>query len=253
MIDKLKTMWDQRKQREDLYSTAAYWDSKARQHEGHAVSMWPNNHLNDLYHREQLGFIMNIIPEVKGKAMLEIGCGTGRISRWFASLGATVTGIDFSEGALKIARQQTQGENPGYRHLSMFEINDSNAFDIVVSWGSITVACRNRGELAQLMEKLFEALKPGGEILLLEPIHQGFLHRVLNMDKNEFIAVMREAGFEIQFVRSLHFWPMRLCLSYFTLPKILTVSLYHLGQFIMRIPGFNGMGDYQAIYAVRKQ
>jgi hypothetical protein len=51
---KLATMWRQRRQRAQLYATADYWDSKAAVHEGSAVSMCPNRHLNALYQAEQL-------------------------------------------------------------------------------------------------------------------------------------------------------------------------------------------------------
>jgi hypothetical protein len=55
------------------------------------------------------------------------------------------------------------------------------AFDLVVSWGVLTVACKDRLELLGVMQKLYQSLKQDGKALLLKPIHQGFLHRVLNM------------------------------------------------------------------------
>ncbi len=42
---------------------------------------------------------------------LDIACGTGEVSRVLTNLGATVTGIDFSEPMLDIARTKLQGEH----------------------------------------------------------------------------------------------------------------------------------------------
>jgi ubiquinone/menaquinone biosynthesis C-methylase UbiE len=49
--------------------------------------------------REALG-------DVAGLSVLDLGCGTGRLSLWLAGAGATVTGVDFSEGMLEEARRK---------------------------------------------------------------------------------------------------------------------------------------------------
>jgi 2-polyprenyl-3-methyl-5-hydroxy-6-metoxy-1,4-benzoquinol methylase len=90
-----------RRMRESIYTTADYWDAKAIEHEGDAVSMWPNNHLN--------------LPQLQRVRVLDVGCGTGRISRWLAAQGATVVGIDFSARSVEIARRLSEGDNPTYR------------------------------------------------------------------------------------------------------------------------------------------
>lgn len=43
--------------------------------------------------------------EVEGKNILDLGCGTGRNSYYFAELGADVTGIEISKTALDIAKE----------------------------------------------------------------------------------------------------------------------------------------------------
>ena len=53
--------------------------------------------LEEAFVREQLG-------SVRGVAVLDLGCGTGRHSLWLASAGAVVTALDFSEGMLAQAR-----------------------------------------------------------------------------------------------------------------------------------------------------
>jgi 2-polyprenyl-3-methyl-5-hydroxy-6-metoxy-1,4-benzoquinol methylase len=243
----------QRRDRENIYSSAAYWDAKAESYEDTAVSMWPNRALNQLYDSEQKNLITRHVGDITGLVMIDLGCGTGRFSRWLASRGAIVTGADFSAGALDIAKRQSSSVNPTYRQCSIFELTDQNVYDMAFVWGVLTVACRDKDQLRAALTRIRNALHINGRILLNEPIHSGFLHRVLNLNLTEFLAVLREVGFEITVTKPLHFWPMRLFLAYVPWPKFMTVPLYHLGQLIMRIPGLNTMGDYQAIYAIRRQ
>lgn len=252
LVEKMQRMIWQRKNRKNIYSTANYWDSKASELAGDAVSMWANNNLNALYHQEQLDIILSAIPDVSSKAILDLGCGTGRLSRWFAGRGAKVTGVDFSSGALEIARKMSSGNNPEYYCASMLDLTEKDRFDAIFCWGSIAIACKTPEDLRKVMGNLILALKSQGEVLLLEPIHRGFLHRVLDMSVMDFVSIMKECGFDIKFVKPLHFWPARLALAYFPMPKRVTHIIYNLGQALMKLPGLNRLGDYHAIHAVKR-
>jgi 2-polyprenyl-6-hydroxyphenyl methylase/3-demethylubiquinone-9 3-methyltransferase len=50
----------------------------------------------------RLGWIEGVVP-LKGKTVLDVGCGGGILSEAMAALGARVKGIDLSEKALKVA------------------------------------------------------------------------------------------------------------------------------------------------------
>lgn len=251
MLGNVIGMVKNRLNREAVYSAPEYWDSKASQYSGHAVSMWPNNNLNALYHAEQLQVLEATFLDLTGQRVLDVGCGTGRTSRWLAARGARVVGLDFSEKSIALARQQSSDGNPVYRRQSMLDIDDVALYDVVVCWGSVTVACRSAADLANVMQRLHRALRPGGTFFALEPVHKGFLHRVLDMDVTEFTSIMKRAGFRIDSLARLHFWPARLALAFVPWPKWITVPVYHAGQAVMRIPGLQSMGDYTAIRATR--
>jgi len=248
-MSSFKAMLKNRLHREGIYSTSEYWDSKATEHVGDAISMWPNNHLNIHYHAETLGVIEKYLKDVTGKRTLDVGCGTGRISRFFAHRGAIVQGIDFSAKALEVARRTDVGDNPSYRLQSLFDLDEKGVYDIAVSWGSLTFACRSSEQLLAAMTRMAQALKPDGRALFLEPVHRGFLHRVLNMNVREFCRVMEQAGFKVESVANMHFWPMRLLLAYISWPRFITSAGYHVGQGVMKIMNSRAMGDYKAIYA----
>jgi len=245
----LGQMLRNRRNRHQVYSRPDYWNGKASDLEGDAVSMWPNNHLNRHYHAELLEFLEQNLGNIDGKDVLDIGCGTGRIARHLAARGARITGVDFAEKAIAIARQKSSGDNPRYEVGSMFDLPGEACYDIIVSWGSVAMACRDRAELLQVARGFHRLLRPGGRLLLLEPIHRSFLHRVLKMDAEEFCASFTEAGFHCEPVRQLHFWPARLALAYVPWPDWITTPGYHLGQAILRLVGHRGGGDYKAISA----
>ena len=240
-----------RLRRAEVYSKADYWDSKAEELDGHSISMWPNNHLNELYHAEQSAMIDRLLPDIRGLRALDVGCGTGRMTRYIASRGARAHGIDFAARVVDIAKRASTGDNPTYAVQSIFDIEAREQYDLVLSWGSITVAARNADELGDALRRLARALRPGGQIAMLEPIHRGFLHRVLDMNIDEFTGHMEENGFAVRQVVNMHFWPARLALAYFRVPRTITRSVYRVGQEIMTraLPHF---GDYKAIHAVRR-
>jgi hypothetical protein len=99
------------------------------------------------------------------------------------------------------------------------------------------------------MKRIGHALRPGGRLMITEPIHSGFLHRCLKLRLREFLAVMRDAGFEVETVSPVHFWPVRLALSYVSWPKWLTASVYHLGQAAIKLPVLNRLADSWTIMA----
>ncbi len=80
-------------------------------------------------------FVRAAVGEVSGRAVLDLGCGTGRHALWLAAAGARVTAVDFSEGMLEEARRK-----PGAAAVR-FVVHDPHqplpfadaTFDLVVS------------------------------------------------------------------------------------------------------------------------
>ncbi len=105
--------------------------------------------------------------EVRGKTVLDAGCGTGIFSIIFARNGAgKVTGIDISEGSLGTARSLAEKfrlNNTEFRREDMLRLPfEETSFDIVWAWGTVHHTTDPFGA----MDGLLRLLKPGGSILL---------------------------------------------------------------------------------------
>ncbi len=245
-------MVQNRLNRERVYCTADYWDAKAAEKEGDAVSAWANNHLNKHYYRDIGATFERLLGDVRGKRILDLGCGTGRNARFLAERGAHVVGVDFSAKSIEIAKRHAPRPNLEYRVGSALALEDAAEYDMVVSWGVATIACRSRADLENLMQRVMRALKPGGRLLFLEPIHKGPLHRVLDMALDDFLDVARRTGFLVDDVEHLHFWPARVALAYVEWPDAITTPVYTAGEWFLRrvLRGKRG-GDYQVVAARR--
>jgi len=80
---------------------------------------------------------LKLLGNVKGKKILELGCGGGQCSIVFAKQGATCTGIDISTEQLKYAEKLSKKNkvkikfiHGTFQNLSKFK---SNSYDIVFS------------------------------------------------------------------------------------------------------------------------
>ena len=76
-----------------------------------------------------------MLPDLRGRTILDIGCGMGQHAKRFSEAGAaSVLGIDLSEKMLEYAREHNSAENISYRRMAMEEIETLDGpFDLVTS------------------------------------------------------------------------------------------------------------------------
>jgi len=82
--------------------------------------------------------LKRLMGNVKGKKVLDLGCGEGRFARFFANAGAKVTGIDISEGLIKAALEEENRHPLGIEYLvsdaANLDMFDSESFDVAITW-----------------------------------------------------------------------------------------------------------------------
>lgn len=130
-----------------------------------------------------------------GKRALDVGCGSGRWSRFLRDRGAQVTGVDPTPGMLETAERLSPGVE--FRRMSATQIDLPPAsFDFVLS---VTVIQHLRPEeQAKAAASMCRLLKPGGRLFVLDLIDHndpGFL--VFPRRPEEWIALYEGQGMKL--------------------------------------------------------
>lgn len=87
---------------------------------------------NDLL---EIPTIISMLPDLKGKTVLDLGCGYGKMSKYFISQGAQrVVAIDLSKNMINKAKKQNKDKNIDYLVMAMEDISKiKEKFDLVFS------------------------------------------------------------------------------------------------------------------------
>ena len=77
----------------------------------------------------------NVMPDVKDKKILDLGCGYGENDKYYKELGAkSVLGLDISTHMIEMANKHNKLKDINYKVVAMEDINKINdKFDIVIS------------------------------------------------------------------------------------------------------------------------
>jgi tellurite methyltransferase len=137
-----------------------------------------------------------------GDAVLDLGCGEGRDSVFFAELGATVTGVDLAAGGLDKARRLARRRGVRVRWIEggMTEALPAGRFDLIFSCGTIHYV--PRAERGPLFRRLAAMTPPRGH-----QAHVVFTDRHVHEEKGEIVdyftaGELREAFVEWRVLRN---------------------------------------------------
>ncbi|MFD5514672.1 class I SAM-dependent methyltransferase [Streptomyces sp. NPDC127066] len=163
---------------------------------GHTPAAW-SEHYNDGRGFRRLGdeekrLFVEHAPGPEGGRALDVGCGTGETAAYLASLGYTVDGVDFAEGALERARTE-QAEAEGLRWLCLDVEHDDLAdlaedgYDLVVLRLSVAFI-RDR---ARVLRRLAARLRESAVLVIITPVveHTAEERRHIALDENELAAL----------------------------------------------------------------
>ena len=112
---------------------------------------------NAFYERPAM---LNLIPDVKGRDVLDAGCGPGVYAEHLVSLGANVVSVDASDRMLELAQERV-GDQVEFQQLdlskplTMFNdqqfdfVNAPLCLDYIEDWNA-------------LFTEFYRVLKPGG-------------------------------------------------------------------------------------------
>jgi SAM-dependent methyltransferase len=109
---------------------------------------------------------LNALPDVQGKDVIELGCGTAYFSAWLARRGARPVGVDVTPAQLETARQMQRETG---LEFPLLEANaeevplPDESFDVVVSEYGASIWC----DPYKWIPEAARLLRPGGELVFL--------------------------------------------------------------------------------------
>jgi SAM-dependent methyltransferase len=112
--------------------------------------------------------------ELDGKSLLEIGCGSGRITRDLAARAREVVAIDPDAGALARARAQVPAANVTFLHASAETLGlRGRPFGLAIF--SLSLHHVRPGAMDASLQQAADRVLPGGRMLVIEPGDAGTL------------------------------------------------------------------------------
>lgn len=142
---------------------------------GKAVAKWEDAYSSGSYRTEwdyaqasqELVSFVATADLPRGSRALDVGCGAGREAIFLATCGYSVTGVDFSPAAIRIARQRAAAEAAKVDWQVADVLNlplDAKSVDFINDRGCFHVIQRRHRH--QFASEIARVLKPGGRMLL---------------------------------------------------------------------------------------
>jgi SAM-dependent methyltransferase len=130
-----------------------------------------------------LEFAFHLIGDVRGKRIVDLGCGSGANTALLVNRGAQVWGIDISEDLLRLGRRRLAVSGcPGAATFVAGSAHDlpfpDTSIDVVFG-----MAILHHVDLDLAAREVLRVLKPGGRAIFQEPVRNsaalGFLRRLV--------------------------------------------------------------------------
>lgn len=136
--------------------------------------------------------LFELIGNVEGKTILDLGCGAGGHDRKLIELGAkNVLGIDISTKMIKVAEKDKNSEKIEYKVMSMNDIDKLNQkFDLVIS----SLAIHYVKDYDSLCKKVFNLLNKDGHFIFSYG-HPMDSAPILNDYKDNFVIINNKKYF----------------------------------------------------------
>ncbi len=128
-----------------------------------------NNKTLDYYNQNAESFVSHTVDVdftdtqnkflsiLKGKKILDFGCGSGRDTKYFLDAGYAVTAIDGSEELCKMASVYTGIQ---VKHMYFQELSEIAVYDGI--WACSSILHLKKGDLVDVLNRMKNALRPEG-------------------------------------------------------------------------------------------
>lgn len=149
--------------------------------------------------------------------VLDLGCGMGTQSIFFALSGATVLGVDMDGDALRVAKQRSalyeksSGKRLDVRFVEadafQFDFSGSGAVDVIYSLFAFNMIQPTN----VLLDRLLPALRPGGLLIVQDGNRKMWFNRIFRrrpvLSRSELAEQLEKRGLRMEAVGGLYALP----------------------------------------------
>lgn len=188
----------------------SYWDQFYNPRDALRAVDPSDGSLKNFVERRFHQFFMGVFSSMRGKDLLEVGCGGSRFLPYFSKqFGLNVSGMDYSAPGCAAASKLLESEGVPGRVICADVFNTPaelwRRFDVAVSFGLV----EHFTETANCVSAIAKLVKPGGLVVTFVPNlagSVGYLQRVmdrrvfekhLQLDRNLLERAHLDAGLDI--------------------------------------------------------
>lgn len=169
-------------------------------------AMLPDTGFEALLDMAMIDEFSALVRATPGRVAIDVGCGTGRMSKYLKDTGLNVSGVDLSPQMVRVAQQLHPELSFDVGELTSLPAADAAA-DGILAWYSIIHSPRTA--LPAIAREFWRVLRPGGSALLAFQAGSG--HRTIDRayghdvelraelhSPEEVAARFTEQGFEVR-------------------------------------------------------
>jgi ubiquinone/menaquinone biosynthesis C-methylase UbiE len=155
------------------------------------------------YFNHDLKELRRLLPW-PGRAVLDVGAGTGRVSAYLALHSERVTGVDVSEPMLRVVQRKSFSKNIFFAQMDGESLAfRPESFDVVTLMGTFEFVA----DPTQFFQEAHRVLRPNG-VLVFNCYNQNRLVSLRRYGAEHSLGVLRDClarqGFRIRTFRSYH-------------------------------------------------
>jgi 2-polyprenyl-3-methyl-5-hydroxy-6-metoxy-1,4-benzoquinol methylase len=133
---------------------------------------------------------LSLLPDVRGKRVLDAGCGPGHYAEWLLEHGARVTAIDAAERFVQLARQRL-GERAHVRQADLSQPLDflaDDSFEVIVS----ALVLDHIADLESVFREFYRLLGAGGVLVFSLTHPHNRIRKFPDMDYHQTALLLEE-------------------------------------------------------------
>jgi SAM-dependent methyltransferase len=159
------------------------------------------------YLRVSLGLFAELVRDVGGGPVADVGCGPGYVARYLHDAGVEAFGIDLSPEMIAIARQDYPDLRFEVGTMTDLALADNSVAGVVAFWSVIHVP---DPAVPGVFEQFCRVLRPGCPLLVgfhvgdeTQHTSEGYTGRSISVDSyhrppSRVVGWLRDAGFTIE-------------------------------------------------------